>query len=239
MDTITKLQACPKDKGQLKCLVCDNDFDSGWHIPLVVPVCGHIFCKPCLEQSRVNSEKVTCPLCGMTTCVPLWEFAVNFEVIYFNDEVLGVRYCEVHKLQLVSQSLCRLCILLNKEYFSEFLESAQTLDYFKSQKSLINTQKLKYSKAYKEFLGYLKQIEKVSEAHVKNLRSAEEKLIFFIRSTKETCIEQVYSNCREVSQLKQNFQQQLRQIDQEILRVKQLKSQFEHSDISEQLVFEV
>ncbi|XP_071537092.1 uncharacterized protein [Panulirus ornatus] len=48
-----------------QCLLCQECFDDGQHIPVALPACGHTFCRPCLvrlRDMRANSA-FKCPTC--------------------------------------------------------------------------------------------------------------------------------------------------------------------------------
>lgn len=46
-----------------KCKICSNKFDSRLHRPIILPKCGHTYCRKCLLQSYAESSyySITCP----------------------------------------------------------------------------------------------------------------------------------------------------------------------------------
>ena len=45
------------------CKICHTPFDLYEHMPIILPTCGHTYCKRCLERSLRSSmtHVITCP----------------------------------------------------------------------------------------------------------------------------------------------------------------------------------
>lgn len=49
---------------QLACPICLVNFDGHLHIPMMIGVCAHTICKPCLESLlKLPRDKKICPEC--------------------------------------------------------------------------------------------------------------------------------------------------------------------------------
>ena len=44
----------------LVCSLCSNDFDELTHVPLMLPMCGHSYCKGCLAKKLIEGDFI-CP----------------------------------------------------------------------------------------------------------------------------------------------------------------------------------
>ncbi|CAL4089261.1 unnamed protein product, partial [Meganyctiphanes norvegica] len=47
---------------ELTCPVCREDYDEGSSVPVVLPLCGHTYCRACLAAVQ-NSRGLECPTC--------------------------------------------------------------------------------------------------------------------------------------------------------------------------------
>lgn len=57
-----------EDDELLKCNVCLSSFDSNFHKPLLLPSCGHTFCRFCLDTLHKQSKN-SCPECRKQNAV--------------------------------------------------------------------------------------------------------------------------------------------------------------------------
>ena len=50
----------------LICVLCKEHYNTDTKLPLLLPNCGHTFCKECLQELITkNPEKLTCPEDGL------------------------------------------------------------------------------------------------------------------------------------------------------------------------------
>ncbi|CAL4069794.1 unnamed protein product [Meganyctiphanes norvegica] len=47
----------------LSCAVCCEIYEEILHEPVLLPQCGHSFCRPCLQQLEVSKTNILCPTC--------------------------------------------------------------------------------------------------------------------------------------------------------------------------------
>ena len=55
------------------CKLCQNPFDLKTSLPIILPKCGHTYCKQCLYDilSQSNTNSITCPEDGRVGLVEM------------------------------------------------------------------------------------------------------------------------------------------------------------------------
>ena len=94
---------------ELKCSICFDLFRQ----PVSLPVCGHTFCRVCIEAYLQHSPPTTqsivtggdhmtaafvhCPLCRTPSCITRtgseWRFVENLIAANMVERVIGIQYC--------------------------------------------------------------------------------------------------------------------------------------------------
>lgn len=54
---------------EVTCIVCSELYTRGSREPVVLPLCGHTFCRPCLCNLE-NTGRLSCPTCRQTYVGP-------------------------------------------------------------------------------------------------------------------------------------------------------------------------
>ncbi|CAL4085509.1 unnamed protein product, partial [Meganyctiphanes norvegica] len=47
----------------LSCVICSEVYEETTHEPVLLPQCGHSFCRPCLLRLEVTNSSFMCPTC--------------------------------------------------------------------------------------------------------------------------------------------------------------------------------
>ncbi|XP_069188180.1 uncharacterized protein [Procambarus clarkii] len=79
----TSKQSSTQNRGRTGCTECKEcckEYDSGHRRPLILPKCGHTFCKSCLRQIN-NRGRLRCPKCGSEPKVDVNDLPTNMSIL--------------------------------------------------------------------------------------------------------------------------------------------------------------
>ena len=144
------------------CQLCKNIFDNKEHIPYLFK-CEHFFCKKCISNELINSEKkIFCPIHGIVAN-SLKELKILSNFIYKKDEIKEKlnndnNYCQIHKgikmthvIEGTKKIFCIYCAidLYKKDQNLKIKEINEIIDIYKKEiikiknYSINNAQKIK------------------------------------------------------------------------------------------------
>ncbi|CAL4125533.1 unnamed protein product, partial [Meganyctiphanes norvegica] len=107
----------------LQCAVCSEDYEASTREPVMLPSCGHTFCRPCLANLESNGP-LDCPSCRKRHAWPMvHELPSNFIALSLLDSKKAKKCsesdtsetCQWHRDQLglwcqeCQQTMCGVC----------------------------------------------------------------------------------------------------------------------------------
>ena len=237
-------------KSAASCPVCFNDYSQLHYFPLVLPLCGHTVCRPCLNEIVEHATMIKCPVCRTLNFNEVEALPGNFallELVQLQDQR---DLCPKHSLEIVGfcrdedSLLCGACVFEHRDHDSFLLSDQRSLEIASAKKSQLaerehklNTLKESWTSVLQQLKAQYSEINGVAEQHVNALKVHKKVMIQEIKEGTRRCVEQVKALAQEneVSKLQEQANNSIQKIQAELQLLKNKQKRFESLTIVEKL----
>ena len=249
-------QALPKPKIPSKtqsiavCPVCFEHFHNTRNTPLLLPICGHTVCKPCLKEMKEKVSYMSCPICRAVSKVEIKNLPLNYALL----ELTWSGKCPTHELELVAycqdddNTLCGACVLEHKSHSVCLLTDPSIRPLFESKRSSTSSDLEDLKSIRKAWTSQKLEMEKLSlnikeavEVHRSNLQAEEKKMIKQIKEGSEFCQSKLaeMQTAGIIKDLENEIRGKLSLIEQNLALIEDKLERFDDLSVVEKLKNEV
>jgi hypothetical protein len=228
------------------CPVCLEHFHNTRHTPLLLPLCGHTVCKPCLKEIRNKSDHLCCPICRQVSKCEIKNLPLNYALL----ELTFSGKCASHELELVAYCkdddlvLCGACVFEHKLHSCCLLNDPSLSPLFETKKTVLTknledlkTLKKNWSNQKQDMEKLVTQIKESVEVHKSNIQETEKKMIKSIKEGSEVCIEKLdeIANCNLVKKVENELRLKLVNIEKKVIALEEKLEKFDDLTVADML----
>lgn len=169
------------------CKICSSPFDAVVRVPLVLPICGHTFCRPCLRLTISGREQLCCPEDNQIhpsslTIEQLPQNTLILKMITTNKKKKCFEHNKIKEFYCIDceMEVCSICGLFGNHKNHKITTGGELKDLNKklierSQEELLKIADLKKLRNQSSFIDYIGAMtnEKVEEFGVGIMKASE------------------------------------------------------------------
>ena len=228
------------------CPVCFEHFHNTRNTPLLLPICGHTVCKPCLKEMREKFSYMSCPICRAVSKVEIKNLPLNYALL----ELAWSSKCIVHELELVAycqdcdKILCGACVLEHKSHSVCLLTDPILSPLFETKRSSMTSDLEDLKTMRKAWTIQKLEMEKLNtkikeniEVHRSNIQDTEKKMIKNIKEGSEFCILKLseIQNSDTIKKIENEIRGKLSLIEKNLALVEEKLERFDDLNVVERL----